>query len=75
MPYKHSGTIEDRTYRLRYRPALSVISSILEDPELRGELVWYPERRYVRKPGTNENMRVWCEVESGDDWWALHVGK
>ena len=61
------------TYRVRFRPALDAVKYVLEDPALRGSLVRYPERRYVRKPGTDTNMWVWSDVHTADDWWELQV--
>ena len=62
-----------RTYRVRFRPALDAVKHVLEDLALRGSLIRYPERHYVRKPGTNTNMRVWSDVHTADDWWELQV--
>ena len=61
------------TYHVRFHPALDTVKHVLEDPALRGSLVRYPERRYVRKPGTDTNMRVWSDVHTADDWWELQV--
>lgn len=69
----HRGVVEDRTYVVRFRPALDAICQVLEDPDIFESLTMYPERRYVRKPGTQENMRVWSEVWTGDDWWHIQV--
>lgn len=73
VPYKHSKTKETRDYTVRFRPALDAVKHVLEDPALRKHLIRYPERHYVRKPGTNENMRVWTDVHTADDWWELQV--
>ena len=62
-----------REYTVRFRPALDAVRQVLEDPGLRKSLIHYPERHYVRKPGTNENMRVWSDVHTADDWWELQV--
>ncbi|KAI0061984.1 hypothetical protein BV25DRAFT_1916289 [Artomyces pyxidatus] len=65
---------EERTYEIRYRPALPIIHQLLEDPDLRPHLIWYPDRRYVRNPsGQPGNVRVWREVSSGDDWWNMQT--
>ena len=73
VPYKHSTTKEIRDYTVRFRPALDAVKHVLEDPALRKHLIHYPERHYIRKPGTNENMRVWTDVHTADDWWELQV--
>lgn len=73
VPYKHSKTTEIRTYKVRFRPALDAVKHVLEDPVLRKHLIRYPERHYVQKPGTHENMRVWTDVHTADDWWELQV--
>lgn len=62
-----------REYTVRFRPALDAVKQVLEDPGLRTSLIYYPERHYIRTPGTNENMRVWSDVHTGDDWWELQV--
>ena len=72
-PYKCGQVKETRKYTVRFRPALDAVKHALEDPALRKHLIRYPERRYVRKPGTNENMRVWTDVHTADDWWQLQV--
>lgn len=72
IPYTHANKTEERKYTLNYRPALPALLDVLEDPDLHGKLVFYPERRYVRNP-LGGNMRVWSELETGDDWWDLQV--
>ena len=62
-----------RRYRVRFRPALDAIKCVLEDPALRGSFICYPEKHYIRKPGTNANMRVWSDVHTANDWWKLQV--
>lgn len=73
VPYKHSNTTETRKYKVRFRPALEAVKHVLEDPALQGYMIYHPERHYVRKPGTNENMRVWSDVHTADDWWELQA--
>ena len=73
VPYEHGKTTETRNYKVRFRPALDAVKHVLEDPALRTHLIRYPERHYIRKPGTNENMRVWSDVHSADDWWEIQV--
>ena len=73
VPYKHKGETEIQSYKVHFRPALDTVKHVLEDPALREHLIRYPERHYVRKPGTNENMRVWTDVHTADDWWELQV--
>ena len=75
VPYGHKKTTETRNYKVHFRPALDAVKHVLEDPALRKHLIRYPERRYVRKPGTDENMRVWTDVHTADDWWDLQVIK
>lgn len=73
VPYENKKVTEMRKYRVRFRPALDAVKHVLEDPALRRHLIRYPERHYIRKPGTNENMRVWSDVHTADDWWELQV--
>lgn len=73
VPYEHGPMTETRKYKMRFRPALDAIKHVLEDPALRNHLICYPEKHYVRKPGTTENMRVWSDVHTADDWWELQV--
>lgn len=70
VPYKKT---EMRKYTVRFRSVLDAIWEVLEDPGLRESLIYYPERHYIRKPGTDENMRVWSDVHTGDDWWNVQV--
>ena len=56
VPYKHKGETEIRNYKVHFRLALDTVKRVLEDPALRGHLIRYPERHYVQKQGTNENM-------------------
>lgn len=69
----HRGVVDNRTYAVRFRPALDAIRQVLEDPDIFDSITRYPERRYIRKPGTQQNMRVWSEAWSGDDWWDIQV--
>ena len=71
--YEYGQKTEMRDYTVRFRPALDAVKQVLEDPALRKSLIRYPERHYVRKPGTNGNMRVWSDVHTADDWWELQV--
>jgi len=71
--YEHGQTTEMRKYTVRFRPVLDAVKQVLEDPALRKSLIRYPERHYIRKPGTNVNMRVWSDVHTADDWWELQV--
>ena len=73
VPYEHKKTTETRKYKVRFRPALDAVKHVLEDSALQKHLIHYPERHYVRKPGTKENMRVWSDVHTADDWWELQV--
>lgn len=73
VPYEHKKTTETRSYRVHFRPALDAVKHVLEDPALRKCLIRHPERRYVRKPGAGENMHVWTDVHTADDWWELQV--
>jgi hypothetical protein len=73
VPYIHRGAVENRTYTIRFRPALDAVRQVLEDPEIFKSLTRYPERRYIRKLGTQQNMRVWSEAWTGDDWWHIQV--
>ena len=62
-----------RGYTVRFRPALVAVKRVLEDPALRSSFIRYPEKRYVWKPGTDVNMRVWSDVHTADNWWKLQV--
>ena len=62
-----------RQYTVRFRPVLDAVQQVLEDPGLQKSMICYPERHYVRKPGMNENMRVWSDVHTADDWWEIQV--
>lgn len=73
MSYRHQGVIDNRTYVVRFRPALDAVRQVLEDPDIFKTLTLYPECRYIRKPGTQQNMRVWSEAWTGDDWWHIQV--
>ena len=73
VPYEHKKETEMRNYKVRFRPALDAVKHVLEDPALRQHLIRYPEKHYIRKPGTDENMRVWSDVHTADDWWELQV--
>ena len=73
VPYEHRQSTEMREYTVHFHPVLDAVRQVLEDPGLRTSLIHYPERHYVRKPGTNENMRVWSDVHTADDWWELQV--
>ena len=73
VPYEHKKTTEMRTYKVRFRPVLDAVIHVLEDPVLQKHLIRYPERHYIRKPGTDTNMRVWSDVHTADDWWQLQV--
>ena len=73
VPYEHKKMAVMREYTVHFRPVLDAVRRALEDPGLRSSLIYYPKRHYVRKPGTNENMRVWSDVHTADDWWELRV--
>ena len=73
VPYIQGEFKEDRTYTVRYRPAMDAILRTIEDPDLRGIFTKYPQRHYVRDPHDGSNMRVWTDVHTADDWWSLQV--
>jgi hypothetical protein len=73
VPYMHKKEIDVRTYKVHFCPALDAVKGALEDVGLRKHLIRYPERHYIRKPGTDENMRVWSDMHTADDWWELQV--
>ena len=73
VPYTHCGVVEDRTFIVRFQPALDAVCQVLEDPDVFESLTLYPEHRYIRKPGTQQDMRVWSEAWTGDDWWRIQV--
>ncbi|KAL1725193.1 hypothetical protein EV714DRAFT_256070 [Schizophyllum commune] len=59
-----------RTYSVYQKPILPIIHQILEDDTLRDRLHLYPQQRFVARAGGGI-MRMWDEVSSGDDWYAL----
>ena len=65
VPYENKKVTEMRKY--------DAVKHVLEDSALRRHLIRYPERHYIRKPGTSENMRVWSDVHTADNWWELQV--
>lgn len=74
MPYSHGGVEEIRSYTLRYKDALDPILHVLEDEALTGMLNLYPEKHYIRRPGPKgDNMRVWSDSHTGDDWHDMQV--
>lgn len=73
VPFIQSGLKENRTYTVRYRPAMGEILRVIEDPDLQGILNLYPEQHYVRDPHGGPNMRVWTDVHTADDWWTFQV--
>lgn len=73
VPYIQGEFREQRTYTVRYRPAMDVILRTIEDPNLQGLLNMYPQQHYVRDPRGGPNMRVWTDVHTADDWWSLQV--
>ena len=68
VPYQRCKKIEMREYTVHFRPALDVVRHMLEDPCLHESLIYYPERHYIRKPGTNENIWVWSDIHTTDNW-------
>ena len=73
VPYIQGEFKEDRTYTVRYRPAMDEVLRLIEDPDLRGVLNMYPQRHYVCDPHGGPNMRVWTDIHIADDWWMLQV--
>jgi len=53
---KHGQTTGIQEYTVRLCPVLDAVKQVLEDLALRRSLIHYPERHYIRKSGTNENM-------------------
>ncbi|KAJ3530334.1 hypothetical protein NM688_g7726 [Phlebia brevispora] len=74
VPYK---TDDLRSYTLRFREAWPLVHRLLEDEELRGKVQLYPEKRFIKRPNRNGNMRVINEVWTADDWDEMQtaVGK
>jgi len=73
VPFIQGGLKEDRTYTVCYCPAMGEILRMIEDPDFQGILNLYPEKHYVRDPHGGQNMRVWTDVHTADDWWTLQV--
>ncbi len=71
MPYGKGDEV--REYTLKYREALPAILRMLEDENITSYIHLYPEKRYVRRANGHGNMRVYGEVDSGDDWDQLQV--
>ena len=42
---------EDRTYTVRFRPAMDEVLHLIEDPDLRGVFTTHPQRHYISKRG------------------------
>ncbi|KAF9789541.1 hypothetical protein BJ322DRAFT_1105394 [Thelephora terrestris] len=70
VPYIRGDIQEQRTYTVRYRPAMDAVLRMIEDPDLRGAFTMYPQRHYICDP-CGGNMRVWTDVHTADDWWSL----
>ena len=73
VPYVQGQVEDNRTYIVRYRPAMDAILRTIEDPDLQGVLTMYPQQHYVCDPNGNQNMRVFTDVHTADDWWSLQV--
>ena len=73
MPYVHGGTEKNRVYPVHCRSSMDAILDVIEDPDLRPSFTFYPEQHYVLNPRPGENMRVWTDIHTGDDWWELQV--
>jgi hypothetical protein len=73
VPYIQGRSKEERTYTVRYRPAMEAVLHTIEDPDLQEVLTMYPQKHYVRDPCNDWNMRVWTDVHTADDWWSLQV--
>ncbi|KAF9784788.1 hypothetical protein BJ322DRAFT_1109498 [Thelephora terrestris] len=70
VPYIRGEYEEQRTYTVRYRPAMDAVLRTIKDPDLRGVFTTYPQRHYVHDPHGG-NMRVWTDLHTADDWWSL----
>ena len=73
VPYIQGKQKEERTYTVRYRPAIDAVLRTIEDPDLQGVLTMYPEQHYVHDPHSDQNMRVFTDIHTADDWWSLQV--
>jgi hypothetical protein len=52
---------------------MDVVLCTIEDRDLQEVFTMYPQRHYVRDPRGDQNMRVWTDVHTADDWWSLQV--
>lgn len=73
VPYIQGELHEQRTYKIRYCPAMDAVLRTIEDPDLQGFLTMYPQRHYVCNPRSGPNMRVWTDLHTAEDWWSLQV--
>ena len=73
VPYIQGEFKEDQTYTIRYRPVMDAILRLIEDPNLQGVFITYPERHYVCDPHGGPSVRVWTDLHTADDWWSLQV--
>ena len=73
VPYIRGELKEDRTYTVRYRPAMDAMLRLIKDPDLRESFTMYPQQHYIRDPCGGPNMRVWTDLHTANDWWSLQV--
>ena len=52
---------------------MDAILRTIADPDLQGVLIMYPKQHYVHNPHGGQNMQVWTDVHTADDWWSLQV--
>lgn len=59
---------------VHYQPIFPVLSQLVGDADLAQHMVYYPEERYVHRPGTAAgSMQVREELWHGKLWWDLQV--
>ncbi|QRW13306.1 hypothetical protein RhiLY_12305 [Ceratobasidium sp. AG-Ba] len=59
----------DFTHEVRSRPVIQALNQIVSDPDFAKEFVLHPEQRFVRRSESDPRpMRVWEELQHGDDW-------
>ncbi|QRV90390.1 hypothetical protein RhiJN_18408 [Ceratobasidium sp. AG-Ba] len=62
----------DFVHEVRSRPVLPALQELVSDPDFASIFVLHPEQRFIRRSESDPRpMRVWEELEHGDDWWKM----
>ena len=59
---------ENRTYTVRYCPAMDAVLRVIEDSDLCEVFTMYPQQHYIHDPHGGPNMHVWTDVHTANDW-------